>query len=127
MTREPEFTPVTVKLTLILIFTMAAIWLIFGLIVALGWHPNYSATGIFRWVMAVCSAAAAVILIGLGLLLHKKFRPAWYLSVILLALMTLANLFDDMGWIDLLVMAGSLLPLILLIKDRKWYLQKTIK
>ena len=127
MTRGPEFTPVTVKLTLILIFTMAAIWLIFGLIVALGWHPNYNATGIFRWVMAVCSAAAAVILIGLGLLLSKKSRPAWYLSVILLVLMTLANLFDDMGWIDLLVMAGSLLPLILLIKDRKWYLQKTIK
>ncbi len=123
MKAPPAQRPVTVTITILLLFAIAAIWLVFGLIVTLGLHPYFNTTGIFRWIMAACSIAAAMVLVGLVLLLRKRIKPAWYLGVILLSLMTLANLFDDIGWIDLLVMIGSLIPLILLIKDRKWYLQ----
>ena len=123
MKNEPVARPVSVKITIFCLLAIATLWLVFGLMVALGLHPYFNSTGLFRWIMAFCSITAALMLFGLGLLLHKRFKPAWYLGVILLSVMTLANLFDDIGWIDLLVMVGALMPLILLIKDRKWYLQ----
>ena len=114
--------PFSVSITLWLIFLMAVMWLGFSLFVMLGLHPSYARLGIFRWIMAGLTFLVGGILIALWMLLKKHQRFSWYGSVILLAAMTLAGLFDDIGLIDILYMIGALIPLVLLIKDRRWYL-----
>jgi hypothetical protein len=40
----------------------------------------------------------------------------------LLLLLALATIVDEVGMVDLAVLAVILLPLVLLIRDRRWYL-----
>ncbi len=77
--------------------------------------------------MAGLTFLAGMVILVLWFLLRLHYKPAWYLSVFMLVAMTLAGLFDDVGWIDLLVMLASAIPCVLLIKDRKWYLVSTLK
>lgn len=117
-----EKEPVSVSITLWLFLIMAVMWLGFSLIVAIGLQPSYATLGAFRWLMAGLTFTAGLILIALWMLLKRHYRIAWYGGVLLLAAMTLAGLFDDIGLIDVLYMVGTLVPLVLLIKDRRWYL-----
>lgn len=120
---ESPHKPLSVKVCLFLLLLIALLWASFGVFVALNGHPSYSHMGLFKWIMAVLTFFAALILFVLWFLLRKRFKPAWYLAVMMLAATTLAGLFDDIGWIDVVVMLGSVIPLALLIKDRKWYLR----
>ncbi len=113
----------SVKVCLFLLLLIALLWASFGIYVALDGHPSYSHMGLFKWIMAGLTFFAALVLLVLWFLLRKRVKPAWYLAVMMLTVTTLAGLFDDIGWIDVLVMLGSAIPLILLIKDRKWYLR----
>ena len=115
--------PLSVKVCLFLMLLIALLWAAFSFYVALDGHPSYSQLGLFKWIMAELTFFAALILFILWFLLRKRFKPAWYVAVMMLAATTLAGLFDDVGWIDVLVMLGSAIPLALLIKDRKWYLK----
>ena len=115
--------PVTVKVTPILILVIGILWIGFSIFIALGLHPIYSQMGGFQWIIAAMSLVPGVILVVLWYLLRKHWKPAWYLAVIALASVTIAGIFDQIGWVDILVMLGSAIPLILLIIDRKWYLQ----
>ena len=114
--------PFSVSITLWLILLMAVMWLGFSLLVTLGLHPSYSRLGIFRWIMAGLTFLAGGILISIWILLQKHNRFAWYAAVIMLAAMAMAGLFDDIGLIDIVYMIGALVPLVLLIKDRNWYM-----
>lgn len=116
--------PFSVSITLSLMLLLALAWLTFSFYVVFGAHPSYSHMGIFKWVMAGLTFLSAAALLGLWFFLRMHFKPAWYLSVALLAAMTLAGIFDDVGWIDILVMLLSAVPLVLLVKDRRWYLRK---
>ncbi|MBA4385305.1 MAG: hypothetical protein C0410_11260 [Anaerolinea sp.] len=115
--------PVTVKVTPILILVIGIMWIGFSIFIALGLHPTYSRMGGFQWIIAGMSLVPGIIFVVLWVLLRKHWKPAWYLAVIALALMTLAGIFDQIGWVDVLVMLGSAIPLVLLFIDRKWYLK----
>lgn len=119
---EISRTPLSVKVCLFLLLLIALLWASFSIYVALDGHPSYSHMGLFKWIMAGLTFFAALVVLVLWFLLRKRGKPAWYLAVMVLAATTLAGLFDDIGWIDVLVMLGSAIPLVLLIKDRKWYL-----
>ena len=82
--------------------------------------------GMFKWILAALTILAGLFLLLFWFLLQKHFKPAWYGCVVALTVMILVGFFDDIGWVDLLVMLGSAIPLSLLIKDRKWYLKKPI-
>lgn len=74
--------------------------------------------------MGVTAIAGGLILTGLGILLMKRIRMAYWIALAVLGVMFLVNLFDDVGWVDAAVALVSLLPFILLLKDRRWYLLK---
>lgn len=114
--------PLTVNLTLVFIGLTALIWFIFGIIVAGKLHPALPDEPLLRWGMGISAIAAGLMLTGLGILLMKKNRLAYWVILAGLGLMSLANLFDDVGWVDFIVAVISLLPFILLLKDRNWYL-----
>ena len=115
--------PPTVTACLILMLLSALIWLALGVIIAAGVHPALPEAPAVKAGMASGSIAAAGTLVGLVILLARRFGHAYYLSLAALSISSLAILFDDVGWIDLLALIINLVPLILLIKDRAWYLQ----
>ena len=115
--------PFSVKLTQIIILVIGILWIGFSIYIALGLHPTYSRMGGFQWIMAAMSVVPGLVFVVLWFLLRKHWKPAWYLTVIALGLMTVAIVFDQIGWVDVLVMLGSAVPFLLLIIDRKWYLK----
>lgn len=116
-------TPITVKVTLWIVLAVGIVWIGFSLYMAIGPDPSFAQLGAYRWIMAAMTFVPGVILVVLWYLLRKCWKPAWYLAVIALALMSIAIIFDQIGWVDVLVMLGSAIPLVLLIIDRKWYLK----
>jgi lysylphosphatidylglycerol synthetase-like protein (DUF2156 family) len=120
MTRRP----LSVSLNLIFILLNALIWLAFGLIIALHAHPAIPDNSFVQAGMALLSFGAAGILLGLFFFLRKPFRLAWFAALVFLAVTSILTIFDDFGWTDLIVVVINLIPIILLVKDRAWYLQR---
>lgn len=114
--------PISVRITQVLLLIEALMWLVFGVIILLGLHPALPEGGLYRWGIGGISILAAVVLVVLARLLRKRVRPAWYLTMLALFATFLVILFDNVGWVDLAVMAAVFLPMILLLIDRDWYL-----
>lgn len=117
---------VSVNIAMAFIFMTALTWVAFGIILVGKLHPAFPDEPLLRWGMGVTAIAGGLVLATLGYLLLKKKRLVYWVVLGGLAMMSLVNLFDDVGWVDLMVALISLLPFILLLKDRHWYLQRQI-
>lgn len=115
-------TPVTVQVTLIIILVVGIAWLVYSLYLAVGPDPSFAQLGAYRWIMAATTFVPGLVCVVLWFLLRKRWKPAWYLAVVALSLMTIVGIFDQVGWVDLVFILGSAVPVVLLIIDRKWYL-----
>jgi hypothetical protein len=111
-----------VTINLILILVIALIWLILGIIIALDVHPGLPDLPEMKGILAILSIAIALILAGLTYLLFKHNRTAYYLTLGFFGINCLLTIFDDIGWADVIFLLISLVPILLLIKDRAWYL-----
>lgn len=119
----PKF-PVSVYAAIIFLLISAFIWIGFAVLVAVGAHPALPDNRTFQWVMAILAFGCGCTLIVLTLALGKRIRIAYFLITGLLALLAVLTIADDVGLVDLVYLAIVLVPLVLLIKDRAWYLQK---
>jgi hypothetical protein len=115
--------PISITVTLGFIFINILIWLAFGIIVAANLHPALPDQPVVKTVMASLALAVAVVLSVLVFFLIRHSRIAYYLTLGLFTALSLAALFDNFGWIDLVVLIINLVPIILLIKERSWFLQ----
>jgi hypothetical protein len=115
--------PNTVIITLVLLGIVAVIWIIFGITVVANLHPAFPAEPFFRWGIGIIATFAGLLMGGLVYLLRKRKRFAWWLVLTGLFLFALATILDDVGLIDLVIAGFTLIPAVLLIKDRRWYLQ----
>jgi lysylphosphatidylglycerol synthetase-like protein (DUF2156 family) len=115
--------PLSVSVNLIFILLNALIWLALGMIIALHAHPAIPDNPVIQGGMAFLSFCAAGLLLGLFFFLRKQVRLAWFVGLGFLAVTSILAIFDDFGWSDLFVLLINLVPMILLIKDRAWYLQ----
>jgi lysylphosphatidylglycerol synthetase-like protein (DUF2156 family) len=113
--------PPSVPATLFFIILNALIWLALGVIIAVHAHPGLPDNPIIQGGMAFLSFGAAGILLGLFIFLRKRSRLAWLVALGFFAVASILTIFDDFGWIDLIVLVINLVPVILLIKDRAWY------
>jgi hypothetical protein len=116
--------PLSVSAGLIFVLLNALIWLVLGEIIALQAHPALPVSRTIQTVMVVLSFGAAAILVGLFVFLWRHNRITWFLTVGFLALTSILTIFDDFGWADLIVLVINVIPIVLLIKDRAWYLGK---
>jgi len=115
--------PLSVSVTLDLILISALVWLTLGLMIALGAHPAIPNQPAVRAALASGSMAAGGVLIGLLILLAKRVRVAYFWALAALSASSLAVIFDDVGWTDLVFVILNLVPLFLLVKDRAWFLR----
>ena len=98
----------------------------FSVIVVSGLHPALPDSEIYRWVMAGLSFLSSVFLFILFFLLRSRNKIAFFLTVGFLLFIALLTIMDDLGIIDFVVLLITVLPIVLLIKDRKWFLKNSI-
>jgi hypothetical protein len=115
--------PGTVRLTHGLILLNALIWLLFAVIVASGSHPSMPATPFVRWGVSALALGCAVCLAGLARLLMRPSKWTFWAAESVLVLLGLATIVDQVGWVDMVFLVITLLPALLLLKDRTWYMR----
>ena len=114
--------PVSVVITLFFLLLNALIWLSFGAIVAADLHPALPDLPQINLIMASLAFMAGFFLLGMMILLGKRNRWAYFLSLAALLFIMLLTINDDFGLVDLVVLILEIIPFVLLIKDGKWYL-----
>jgi hypothetical protein len=115
--------PLTVKINLVIILVNALIWLVLGIIIAIDAHPGLPDMPQMKGILAILSIAIAGILLLLTFFLFKQIRIAFYLTLIFFGISAFLTIFDDVGLADVVFLVICLIPVVLLIKDRVWYLQ----
>jgi len=116
--------PVVVKIALIFILLNALIFFVLGVLIAGGWHSGIPEDAALKWIMMLGMFGGAIVLALLYLLLAKRRRLAFFIALVALALIMMLTIFDQVGWIDLLMLLITFIPFALLILGRKWFLQK---
>jgi hypothetical protein len=115
--------PFTVRLARILLLADALLWVAFAGYTAAGEHPSFGPTSGYQWPVTLLAILVAAVLGGLTLYLGKPSPLGFWLTVGFLAAMILASVFDQFGLADLVFVTTIALPLVLLLKDREWYLR----
>ena len=113
----------TVTVTLVFILLNALVWVVFSLITATNANPGLLVPPLIKGLMVFLSVAVAGMLLGLFVLIKRRNRITYYFTFVLLTATFLLNFFDNIGLVDLVVIIINIIPMILLIKDRSWYLQ----
>lgn len=114
--------PISVKITSAFLILNAVIWLGFGIAVFFRIHPALPDNPMWVVIMGVLAFAAAVVFILMNLFLRKRWKPALFFTLIFLFGVMLLTFADDFGTSDLIYVVVVLVPAILLLVDRKWYL-----
>jgi hypothetical protein len=121
MLKQPR--PASATAALFLLIALGAAWLSIGIILALGAHPAMHIAPPWNLLMAVLLGAAGLLAFGLALLLRRPSRLGFYAALAFLAASAVAVIFDQVGWADLMFVAANVIPVILLLKARLWYLR----
>jgi hypothetical protein len=119
--------PLSVTVTYGFIILNIFIWFALGIIIAFNLHPSLPDQPLVTGIMSVLSFAAAGTLTATFIFLNKHSRVAYFLMLAFLGIASILTIFDDFGLVDLAALSLSLIPLILLIKDRPWYLQQQVR
>ena len=114
--------PLTFTISLVFILLNALVWLGLGVIILLNAHPAIPDLPYLKPFMLIVSFGIALVLLALFFFLSRRTHWAFIPALTVLGATVLLNIFDQLGWSDLVVIALNLIPFILLIKDRAWYL-----
>lgn len=114
--------PVTVTINLVFILLNTLIWLILAIMIAANVIPGLGDLPAMKWSLTILSIIIAIILLVLTYFLYKHNLKAYYLTSAFFAITSILVIFDDVGLADIIVLGISIVPIILLIKDRSWYL-----
>ena len=115
----------SISLFLVFILICATIWLAFSIIVVTDLHPALPNLPVYRLIMSGLSFLSALFLFFLFFLLRSRNKIGYFLTIAFLLFIALLTIMDDLGVIDLVVLLITLLPVVLLIKDRNWYLHNS--
>lgn len=115
--------PKSVSVTLLLIILNAVFWLVDAFVTAFGGIPSGAMSGTIQWVMTVLAFGSFVVLAGSAFFLRRRQRLAFYCGLATLATLALLSITDDFGLLDLFSLLISLIPLVLMLRERAWYLR----
>jgi hypothetical protein len=124
MNQHVNQTPPAFTVALGLILAGAAVWLALGALYAANLHPAVPGVAIIRWTLAILACLASCALIVLVMLLRGRHPMAYFSALGLLTLISPLTIMDEVGTADLIVIALHVIPLALLLKERRWYLRQ---
>ena len=113
----------SVSITITLITLNAVFWFIYAVIMFFGDSRSTIMPNAVSWVFSILALGSSVILIGLAIFLKRRKRFAFYLGLPTLAIIAVLSVTDEFGLLDLFSLFISLTPLVLMLKDRDWYLK----
>ncbi|MGE5124084.1 MAG: hypothetical protein ACM3H7_06165 [Acidobacteriaceae bacterium] len=116
--------PISVTVNFVFILLNVLIWLILGIIIAADVHPALPDLPAVKSTLAALSIALAGILLFLLVMLYLHKRVAFFLTLVFFACTVVLTFFDEVGISDIIVLSINIIPIILLIKDRAWYLEE---
>ena len=120
---ENKQRPRLVVVTLVMILANSLLWLVFGVIIVADLHPSLPLPSGLNTVLGALSIGIAAFLAGAALFIMKHNRVAYYLLLIIFAMVSILTIFDDFGLPDLFFLLLNIIPIYFLIKNRQWYLQ----
>jgi hypothetical protein len=115
--------PLSVYVCLTFILLNALVWLAFGAITAVNALPSLPDQPLLKGVMAFLSFTITGLFLGAFIFLIKHNRIAYFIALGLLVATSLLSIFDQFGLSDLITLVINIVPIVLLIKNRAWYLQ----
>ena len=118
-----KYHPVTVKFALGLMALDSLLWLGFAIITVFGIFEQ----NIPVWLRLTMAGLSFFLAVGLGVLFYhllKKVRIAYWTSLALIGAISVVSLMDELGVLDISFFLFNLVLLVLLIKDKKWYLNR---
>ena len=115
--------PLTVRITFFFLWLIAAFWAVFAGLLILTAIPSIPNTGVIKWIMIVLALGCTGILFVMILMLKRHNRLAFFTTLVMLVIIAVLSITDEFGWPDLFSLLITLVPLVLMIKDRSWYLQ----
>lgn len=119
--------PLSVNVNYVFILLNILIWLAIGIIIAADVHPALPDVPAMKGILATLSLIIAGILLVLFIFILKHNRIAFYLALAFFAATSLLTIIDEVGLSDIIVLVINIIPIILFIKDRAWYLQEKPK
>jgi hypothetical protein len=114
--------PITVSINLTLVYLNALIWLLLGIIISFGLTSAIPDIPGMRLGLAIISFVIAAMLVALTFLLRRHNRNAYYLTLVFFVGTSILTFTDQIGLADVIFLILSVLPIVLLVIDRKWYL-----
>jgi hypothetical protein len=123
MTRNKS--PLFGRSAILLLAANALIWLLFAVLVPLGYPASMPDDPASRWFLSAAFLAGSMVQAFLSIMLFRRWKPAFALAAILLILLSCLSLADDFGLPDLLYLLLVFATLICLFLGRRWFLQKT--
>jgi hypothetical protein len=112
----------SVTFDFVLMLLNAIFWIGFGISMALGIHPAIPENALLRWTMVILSFICGLTLAGGVILLTRHNKIAYYLVGVLLSAIAVLSITDQIGFTDLSILLITIVAIILLIKDSRWYL-----
>lgn len=116
--------PTSVTINYAFILLNVFIWFVLGIIIATGAHSAMPDLPAMKSIMAGLSIGIAGVLLVLFILLYKRKRTAFFLTLAFFAVAAVLTVFDQVGISDIVVLVINIIPIILLVKDRAWYLER---
>jgi len=116
--------PITITISLVLMALSALVWLVFGFSIVTGLHPTIAFDTLINQVMAILSLLCASIISLLVIFLARRSKLAYWISLPLLALVTLFSLADEIGVADVASFTIAAVALVCLIAGRRWFFKK---
>jgi hypothetical protein len=97
------------------------IWLVFAVLILVGIRPFGMLSFALRGILAALAVLASGTLFALFVLLRKRNRIAYYLTLVALVGLVLLTFMDQVGLVDLAYLVLALTPFVLLLINRRWY------
>ncbi len=116
--------PLSVWAGLALVIINALIWLSLGVLIAADLHPAIPDVLLLKTVLAFLSFGIAGTLLLLWAFLLRGSRLAYFGVFAALCATAAAVCFDDFGPADAAFLLINVAPLVLLVRDRAWYLHR---
>ena len=115
--------PKSVSTTTIFIILNAVFWLAYTVITAFGKTYLTTVPIMVKSIIIILAFGSSAILVCIAIFIKRRNRFAFYFGLLMLTIIAVLSITDEFGWLDFFSLLISLIPLVLLLKDRNWYLK----
>ncbi|MCB8968339.1 MAG: hypothetical protein H6660_15765 [Ardenticatenaceae bacterium] len=115
--------PKSVSVTTVFIILNAVFWLAYTVITAFGGTYLTTVSAMVKSIIVILAFGSSTILVGIAIFVRRRNRFAFYFGLLMLTIIAVLSITDEFGWLDFFSLLISLIPLVLLLKARNWYLR----